>query len=283
MSTHGAVSALLLSFLTAMTGCIASADTEEALEIDPLAVPYETMEGPETTNGLNPVFFWDLGNQQALRSLGAAALVGARGTLPATTLLSTAGGRSVLGYAMRCALPAGDAVQSSNGVVFQGDIGLAPAWTSRALTTSEQRWVTACLLQHLNGIGASVPMLLEGSHEALTPGPGDDLSSYTIGDATTFGNVFVQSLLGNNAWVCVDPGLELTCGVGISLSTLERLCGLSPTCGVSLLGLCLLHCSYSASGDPSCAPPLGPTYSQAIASKLQEAQLLALYPLCVLP
>ncbi len=279
MSTHGAASALLLSFLTAMTGCIASADTEEALDIDPLAVPYETMEGPETSNGLSPVAFWDLGNQQALRSLGAAALVGASGTLPATALLGTAGGRSVLGYTVRCALPAGVTVQSANGEVFQGDIGLAPAWTSRALTTSEQRWMTACLLQQLNGVGAHVPILLTGAHPALVPDPGVDTSSYEVADATTFGNLFASS---PRAYVCADLGLHLACGVGFSAHTLQRLCGLSPTCGISVLGLCALTCSYGPSGAPSCGPLFGPSYTETISTRVEETGFLSLYPLCAL-
>jgi hypothetical protein len=198
--------------------------------------------------------------------------------LVSTPLLKEASGRSVLRYAIKCALPGGQTVHSSSGASFKGEDALAPAWTSRALTTSERRWVTACLLQLLNGVGAHVPILLQGSHPALTPDPGVDLSSYTIQDTTVFGNLFVQS---GPAWVCINSSVQLACGVGWSEHTLQRICGLSPTCGITLLGPCALSCGYDARGVPStCSPILGEAYAQAITSKLQESGFLALYPLC---
>lgn len=282
MSSIHCARALLLSASIAMVGCLAPVDDEIGVN-DAIGVPYETMEGPWGNNGLNPVDFWSLSNQQALRSLGAAALRGSSGALVSTSLLDTAGGRSVLSYTIRCALPGGASVQAADGSVFHGELGFAPDWSTRALTTSEQRWMTACLLQHLNGVGQHVTMLMQGSHAVLDPVPGEDYSDYTIGDITTFGNVFEQSLLGYKAWACIDPILDLSCGIGLSTITLERLCGLSPTCGINILGPCGLYCSYSASGDPSCTPLLGSTYTQAIASKLEESAFISLYPLCLLP
>jgi hypothetical protein len=282
MSSNHRARALLLSASIALVGCLAPVDDEVGVN-DAIGVPYETMEGPYGNNGLNPVDFWSLSNQQALRALGAGALNNSSGALVSTSLLGTAGGRSVLSYTIRCALPGSASVQAADGSVFYGDLGFAPDWSTRALTTSEQRWMTACLLQHLNGLGQHVTMLLQGSHSALDPNPGEDYSDYAIGDITTFGNVFEQNLLGYKAWACVDPILDLSCGVGLSTITLERLCGLSPTCGINILGPCALYCSYSASGDPSCTPLLGSTYTQSIASKLEESAFISLYPLCLLP
>jgi hypothetical protein len=281
MSTCRIARAFLLSSSIVMSGCIAGTSTEEAGVSDPIAVPYETMEGPVTSNGLDPFDFWAPENQQALRSLGAAGLLGSGGALVPTSLLDDESGTSVLRHAIRCALPGAQTVQSASGASFQGDLGLAPDWTSRALTTSERRWVTACLLQLLNGVGAHVSILLRGNHPALDPDPGLDLSSYTIDDTTAFGDVFA---LSGHSWVCVNPGVQLSCGIGASQYTLARLCGLSPTCGATLLGPCIFYCGYDADGAPtSCSVPFGSTYTQSIASKLEESVFLSLYPLCILP
>jgi hypothetical protein len=273
---------ILLSVLSSGSGCLAAGD---AGDIDgSVAVPRAALAGPVGANGLSPVDFWAPSIQADLRDLGDGALLTWGGALVNTDLLDTAGGRSVLEYTIRCALSDGTTVQR-DGYAFEGDLALAPAWTSRGLTTSEQRWMTACLLQHLNGLGASVPIMLEGSHPALVPDEGDDVSEYTIPDTTAFGNLFLPPLLGllPKAYVCLDPGLDLACGAGLSLYTLERICGLSPTCGITVLGLCDLVCTYDEEGDPTCTAPLGSTYPQAIVSKLDESLFLSLWPLCELP
>jgi hypothetical protein len=265
-----------LSVCVLASGCTLGGETQDA-PLDPIAVPSTTLDRPLGTNGLSPVDFWAPANQQALRNLGAAALQGTGGTLVATPLLDTAGGRSILSHVFRCALSDSTTVQSVAGYTFAGDFNLAPAWTSRSLTTSEQRWLTACLLDHLNGLGASVSILLQGSHPGLVADPDDDPTGYTINDTTAFGNIF----LGNpKAYVCVDPGIQIACGVGFSTYTLQRICGLSPTCGASLLGLCTLICAHDAAGDPTCTVPLGSTYPEAISTKLSETAALSLYPVC---
>jgi len=268
----------LMSASLLATACVAAPEDvpEDAFDGDLTASPLK-MEGPIGLNGLDPVHFWAPQNQQALRTLGAGALLGANGALGPTPLLATEGGQHVLGYALRCALDASTSVPARGGLSFEGDLAIAPAWTSRALTTSEQRWMTACLLQQLNGVGAHVPILLTGAHPALVPEPGVDTSSYEVDDATTFGNLFASE---PSAYVCADLGVHLGCGVGLSLRTLERLCGLSPTCGITVLGLCALTCSYSPSGAPTCGPLLGPSYTETIASRVEETGFLSLYPLC---
>lgn len=263
------------SLLTASCGAAPEEDPVSAVDWE---IPVTPTDGPHGLNGLDPVDFWTPENQAALRTLGAGALLDGSGALVSTALLDTAGGRSVLGYAIRCALDEGSSVERS-GFTFEGQIGLATAWASRGLTTSEQRWMTACLLQHLNGLGANVPIMLIGSHSALDPVPGEDTSDFTIRDATAYGNLFAST---PRAYVCANVGLELSCGLGWSTDLLTRLCGLSPTCGVSVLNLCLLSCSYDAEGDPTCGVLLGPTYTESIATRVEETGFLSLYPLCSL-
>lgn len=242
------------------------------------SVEESPMGGPVGLNGLDPADFWAPENQAALRSLGAGALLEGGGELVSTALLDSAGGRSVLGYAIRCALDEGNPVERGD-FTFDGRIGLATAWASRGLTTPEQRWMTACLLQHLNGLGANVPIMLIGSHSALDPVPGEDTSNFNVPDATAYGNLFANT---PKAYVCANVPLDLTCGVGLSTDLLTRLCGLSPTCGVSILNLCALSCSYGAEGDPTCSVLLGTTYTESIATRVEETGYLSLYPLCSL-
>jgi hypothetical protein len=275
----------MLSVLTLSPGfaCVAAGGGSGDIDGD-VSVPYVPQIGPVGTNSMDPLDFWDPSTQSALRELGGRALRGQGGALVPTALLDTEGGRSVLEYAIRCALSDNVSV-ARDGHSFEGDLAIAPAWISRALTTSEQRWMTACLLVHLNGVGASVPFMLEGRHPALVPDADDDVSDYTIGDITAFGNIFLPPVVGllPKAYACVDPGIELSCGAGFSLYTLQRLCGLSPTCGMTLLGLCTLACTYNTDGDPTCTVPLGATYPESIATKLRESGFLSLYPLCILP
>jgi hypothetical protein len=278
MSSSRNLAPAWLGVCVLVSGCFTKEELEDA-PFDPMTdVPYRTLEGPVSTNGLSPVDFWAADRQQALRALGASALLDEGGTLVATPLLDTPAGRSVLSYALRCALGGGTTVQSAPGATFTGDLALAPAWTARALTTSEQRWVTACLLDHLNGLGSHVSIMLQGNHPALIVDPNDDPASYSIDEMTGFGNMFLST---PKAYVCVDPSLDLSCGANTSLSVLQRICGSSPTCGATNLGLCTLVCSKDAAGNPTCAAPLGATYPESISTKLQRSVAVSLYPLCV--
>lgn len=278
MSSLRSMSFSILALCLFAIGCVGS--PEEDLAGGDLLVPLQPLEGPLGANGMSPIDFWTPSTQEALRSLGQTALVGTGGALVATPLLDTGGGRSVLGYAMRCALSQGTTLSAAGGLAFQGLFGLASGWSGRGLTTSEQRWVTACLLQHLNGLGLGVDIMLEGSHPALVPHPVDDISGFTVKDTTMFGNIFVTGLL--TAYACIELDIQLTCGLDLSIHTIERLCGLSPVCGVTFLGLCNLICTDSAAGDPTCSvlPLLGPTYAEAIRTKVIDTDLLSLYPGC---
>lgn len=263
--------------LALLAGCAAQ-DATESTPLDDLSPALVTTEDrPVSTNGLNPVDFWAPANQQALRALGGGALLNASGALAPTPLLDTDSGRSVLKYVVRSALPDGVTVTSASGYSFAGARSLAPDWSTRALTASEQRWITASLLDHLNGFGVSVPIMLLGSHPALFTSTGNTPSSYNVGDMTGFGNLFSST---PTAYVCADLGVTLACGLGASTYTLQRICGLSPTCGAIHLGLCNLFCSHDAQGSPTCYPLLGSAYSEAISTKVQSTIDLPLSLLC---
>ena|SRR5256885_1958682 len=74
-------------------------------------------------------------------------------------LASTAAKRQQLTYLVRCALPEDVTLYADHGTerfTFQGRMGLAPHWLSEAMTPSEERWVSACLLAHVNYWGKHV-------------------------------------------------------------------------------------------------------------------------------
>jgi hypothetical protein len=229
------------------------------------------------SNGDSPSAFWEASTQTALRSLAKSGLVNANGQLVETSLTASASGRTVLGYVIGCALPAGSSLYSPDaGASFTGWVGLTPGWASSALNqVADQRWMTACLLQTLNGLGVHVPIRLAGSAAVLADPPGTNASSFTVPDDTAFGNVFVT---GGGAYVCTDIGVDL-CDVQVSLYSLERICGLSPTCGVSLLGPCSLYCAPGSTGA-TCVGPDGNTYTEAISTTLQTTVSLSLFPGC---
>jgi hypothetical protein len=256
---------------------------------------------------LSPGDLWAPENRSALRALGTTALLGEGGRL-STSLLDTAGGRRVLDYTLGCALPAGAIVQGQQGELFEGSFGLAPAWLTRAPTLEEQRWVSACIFQHLNGSGAEVEILLEGRHKALACSEDEPpFSQFTQRDATMFGNVFASGPIVG--YTCIDPDLlevlaqlELSCPLDLQLLALERPCGRSPTCGIAFLGLCDLFCSTDAAGDQTCstlplgeplfnplfcsliAPVLGITcpvpYQETVRTRIRDCDLLPLYGGC---
>ena len=111
-------------------------------------------------------------------------------------LVETDGGREYLSYLIRCALPAGLdlVVLASDGVTesyrFARLIGLAPDWETRALTLGEQRWLSACMLAHVNAFGVSVPISLRGPHPALQSINNDEKQDFPVKEAAFYGNLF---------------------------------------------------------------------------------------------
>ncbi|HTN92570.1 MAG TPA: hypothetical protein VL242_53245 [Sorangium sp.] len=274
-------------------GCVAAPDAEP---VETAELPMRRHVVPIGANGLKPGDFWAPANRAAFQALGGAALAGADGVLVATSLLATAGGKSVLDYTVRCALYADQVVRAPNGDKYYGAFGFAPEWTERELNTSEQRWVSACVFQHLNGSGEHVDILLEGRHAALECSPDEEaIADFVVQDATMYGNAFLPGPIAGYA--CIDAGLSpalsslsSSCPLDINLLPLKRLCGHVPTCGVAFLGLCDLVCARDAAGDSTChtlplvgpllGPLLGPSYTETIRTELRDSDLLPLYGSC---
>ncbi len=268
--------------LAVLAGC---GSTEEGLEQGPRlatagqAELSDTRPPPTGMNGTLPSCFWAPGTQQALRSLGGAALDQGAGSLANIPLSQVdASCRHVLRSAVECALTPDQSVRDPvTGELYTGWWGLAPSWLGSVLDTQGRRYVTGCMVQRLNYYGTSVPILLEGPHPAIaqntTYGP-----LYPIQESTVFGDLFSSTtpLLGLlpafNVYVCWESALPQSCGLlGLPLLFEKRICDDAPLCGLVTLGPCALSC---VENGPywKCRPDLlSPWQTETVRVKLETA------------
>ena len=205
-------------------GCIADPN-EMGLDADELNVS-QVEQGaggdPGTTNHLNDEVLMHHGVQHTTRALGNAALVNASFQLPNMPYMiapnatgKLAGARvDYLEVLIGCALAEGVTVSDPahtllwfNGVplkkVYSGEIGLAPHWLTRALTTDEKKWVTACVLARVNRYGVTLDIALEGNHSAISPRAS---SVYTEAESKAWGNMFDSTTTLSTTNSNVSPG-----------------------------------------------------------------------------
>ena len=166
----------------------------------------------------------------------------------------------LLEYLVSCALPQGVELKTDTGdgaQRFSGSLGLAPNWLNRGLTTSEQPWVSACILARTNLFGKRI----EISMRALDPAPAGLLApkkeweEFIIHEGAFFGNIFASK---PRAFAClgkttprqsVDPVLQKRVCAQPSGSLLPS--GEKATrCGFAYVGSCkeLEHIAPDASG-----------------------------------
>ncbi|WP_437693732.1 hypothetical protein [Sorangium sp. So ce176] len=230
-------------------------------------------QGIIVMNGLDPAYFWEPSTQQALRALARAPLADAMRGPGAAVLLSKREGRHLLERVVACALPEGASLETSSGPSFVGSIGLAPRWSSAPLSdAAARRWMTACLLQSLNATGAHVAVRMTGGHPALADAPDSEAAEYTVRDAIMFGDLFDQ--VRPTAFACADNALVDACGVALSARTIERICGQSRSCGITVLGHCDAVCDRDRAGAPTCGAGRA-VYPESIASRLEPLVALS--------
>ena len=137
-----------------------------------------------------------------------------------------------------------------------GGIGLAPEWRHRALTRSEERWVSACLYALTNATGKQVEVSLRATHPRLAPETlGErEKRDFRFHEGGFFGNLFAP---GSPAYACVGEGAIAEPG---ARALRERAC-VSPAsrlgprgepmsaCGFILTGPCASPSSYAVGGS----------------------------------
>lgn len=277
---------LLFTTFIMMSGLAGCGNTEEGLEqgqrlatAEQAALDEYDRPPPNGLNGTSPSCFWAPGTQQALRTLGGAALDQGGGSLSNIPLSQVSSDcREVLRSAVECALTPDQSVSDPvTGELYTGWWGLAPSWLGEVLSVEGRRYVTACMVQRLNYYGASVPILLEGPHpgiaQSATFGP-----QYPISESTVFGDLFSSTtpLLGLlpafNVYVCWESLLPQSCGLlGLPLLLEERICDDAPLCGLMVLGPCDLSCVENGPYWKCRSGLLSPWQTETVRVKLETA------------
>ncbi len=113
-------------------------------------------------------------------------------------LASTAAKRQQLTYLVRCALSEDITLYADHGTerfTFQGRMGLAPRWLSEAMTLSEERWVSACLLAHVNYWGKHVMVSMRATPPPVSAleASDDEQQDFAIFEGGFFGNLFAPT------------------------------------------------------------------------------------------
>jgi hypothetical protein len=243
-------------------------------------------------------------NRLSLNGLSSSRLSDDGLSLESTELASSEGGRELLRYVVRCALREDqELAAASNGeeFLFKGLLGLAPKWLDRKLNHKEQRWISACLMAHVNGYGIQVPISLRGHHSALKTDE-NERATFASQEISYYGNVFVPEGdaddlgdWGPRMYACAGDHVQLSCGGSSATFGPLRACGGSPTCGVSFIGACralsddgLNACEKKEGfGFAKCLPygkgkggwPSG-SYEEVITVYLKEDSFESLYPGC---
>ncbi len=243
---------LTLSALVALSALAIGCEVPKTSEADvfPLdKVPYSTMTAGSGTTGSNHLdsddyhanaetlfestkdnlLTWDSGhNRYAIKNNSSN-----------NSLLATAGGREVLKYAIRCALPDGAQAfyqLSGQDAYFEGQGILTNTqdWGTTALSLSETETLYACVAAHMNGMGETVPIFLMGQDVAAT----DEIGDYEWLEALWAVDIDVDV---NGDWTGItyhafpqgNPGVSQDCPHIIN-GLESRICGSTPNCGLQI-------------------------------------------------
>jgi hypothetical protein len=159
-------------------------------------------------------------------------------TLAPTTLLGSKAGRDVLTYLVRCALPAGQNVSGAAGgkvYSFSGLVGVAPTWLTQSLSLSGRRWMTACLLAHVNAYDEEVPISLRGDHPALST-TASESAQFTVEEMSFYGDLFANGTPG--MFACAGKGLQIKWPEDPDEYQAKRSCSSKEECSMSVPGPC---------------------------------------------
>ena len=206
-------------------GCLDTGDSlDESYEVPGLSA-LTGGNGSEPPNGLQPVLF----NAYMAQLLAATGHAVADPSFPArisnevsaTGLLSTAEGRRVFKYAVRCALPVGTSVMTADEEVFEGEglMTTTHAWTDGALSTSQQEDLFTCLLTLLNPSATEVRVWISGPNVKVT---GVAPARIDKDEAVWLATVGAGGQLTFNIWPGAD--LSLACGATIDEHLTTRIC-----------------------------------------------------------
>jgi hypothetical protein len=186
MTLLRALSAVVIGLSSLSLGCSDEAGDSNTLGAPEIDDPfYSTMAGPPGsggTNNLHPINFH--GTRYTLFSSADLPFATYEvtdqqwwidGNIHNTTLLGSEGGRSVIKYAVRCALSSTSTVHAQLGAdafsyTGQSILTTTTAWKTTALNLDQTRDLFTCMLAHLNARGVEVPINLSGPNVTNSAG-----------------------------------------------------------------------------------------------------------------
>ncbi len=192
---------------------------------------------------------------------------------------SASGGRArqLLEYVVSCAfdetqsfnLAWTDAANAAHNETYWGSLGLAKTWPTKPISTSDQEWVSACLIARVNWYGVSVPLSARGDIGGLRVTDSVELNSYDREEGAFWGNLFAVSPRSyscsygpnnnHSRWALRD------CAAGHFIAQ-----GVLADCGlIDRLGSCNVYCDPLTGGGvyhPRCRDSTGKdaSYTSAV-------------------
>ncbi len=160
--------------------------------------------------------------------------------------------RGTLSYLYGCAMPSGSTMSYNNGFTqytLVGSLGLAPSWTTGALTVDQQQLVSSCVLSRVNYYGQAVSISARGASAALATTPAE-VSDYYLDEGAFYGNIIGGSS-STSLHACVGPDKVATpnqddlqyriCAAGTTV-------GAANSCNFTYDGLCSDVCTSAKAG-----------------------------------
>ncbi|MEZ4296833.1 MAG: hypothetical protein R3B70_17845 [Polyangiaceae bacterium] len=277
------VLSLLATSALLAAGCTGPVDETDAEDVEVGAaqqgIGNDTIfDPPKGGNHFCSWCFWADDTQAAYRIMGGGAVDQGGGYLPVLDI-DFQYRDQVLQNAIECALSSEqEVIDPVTNRSYSGHWGLATSWTTAALTTTQRRWVTACMAQRLNAYQEPVPILLEGRTPPIYRHSVYD-SEMPWDESTVWGDLFssVTPLGMQQApfvlYACTDSDLLGTCTAG---DTPEgwmnyRICDTSPQCGLALQGPCAnpAVCQLDSAGYPRCNGD-GVLYKETVHVQLKD-------------
>lgn len=225
-----------------LVGVLAIAGCVEPVSQDVVSAPRIV------TNALSPSAF-----------ASSALISGVLDATNAAAMGQTNFARKVLAFATTCALDSTQSIDFTiSGVTYHdaGMMGVAPAWTQRALTATEAAWVSACIVSRVNLTSALVQISARGANAGYDTTIGE-VADYAIEEGAFWGNAFTD--LGTvQGFSCngVDQAADDTAG-DLPLRECAEWDGVTNSnasaCGFHYAGLCSNACSTATAPYTGCA------------------------------
>jgi len=181
--------------------------------------------------------------------------------IAATT--NTQDGRDYLTYLIACSLASGNSITATQTLfpfdtyTFYGEDGLGSAWKSRALTVSERRWTTACILSRSNYYGTIVNISMQGSNTALAI---DFDQDYHVDEGAFWGDVLSGGTAVENSCMGVDQAHDNTQS---DLPYRKCAAGGAEWCNFSYHNMCNAYCTTTTFPYAGCG-----NFNEVISVKL---------------